>query len=129
MERTKGLMTLAAGVGVGIALVLSCGDDSPGDADAAVCDCPAAEAPLAGRVQEFEETAEIAVQTSRAIGVDCPSDAIPLGGSCLLDELAAERVNLTMAYQGSQTWVCRWDNLSPEPRMGIVRVRCLMPAQ
>ena len=55
VERTKGLMTLAAGVGVGIALVLSCGDDSPGDADAAVCDCPAAEAPLAGRVQEFED--------------------------------------------------------------------------
>src|SRR5258708_7663196 len=55
MKLSNSVFMLSTGVGIGVALVLSCGDDSPRRADAgdaASCSCPAAEPPLASRIVE-----------------------------------------------------------------------------
>jgi hypothetical protein len=96
----------AGGAFFGFALLLSCDDDSPSDADAASCNCPPAEAPLLGRTQEFEVSttlppANMAPTFGKEGGsVDCPA--------------------------GSG---CRWKNLSNAPVPVRSIARCLMPAQ
>jgi len=56
MKITRAIPLIVAGVIAGIALVLSCGDDSLHNADAAVCDCPTAEPPItASRIVQIED--------------------------------------------------------------------------
>jgi hypothetical protein len=132
VNRLKGLVMLVAGCGLGITLVLACGNDAPAEADAAapVCDCPAAEPPLTPeRVMQVDQVNTVEGETARTIGVTCPEGSIPLGGSCRLDNLDSREVRLVMAFQDQQTWVCRWDNPTAVSMDGTASVRCLLPAE
>jgi hypothetical protein len=124
---------LLAGAALGIAIVVACGDDSPTDADAAMCDCPAAEPPLAGRITIAPNaTVALSAQSNVTWGRGCDEGEILLGGSCLLETQDPE---ITLSESGVQTlpglppaWRCVWNNPTARDNVGEVRVICLAPA-
>lgn len=125
------LASFAAGGGFCLALVLSCGDQSPADADA--CNCPPAEAPLAGRTMEVED-AEILPPVSErdgqaGVGVDCPDGSVLLSGGCAASIGAAPDIVVEASYPSQGTWLCRFKNLSNAPVPVRAIASCLMPAQ
>jgi hypothetical protein len=86
------------GAASGIAFVLSCGDnlsvqanadaaiDAPKVPDAApICDCPAAEPPLAGRFVVVSLTRTIAANNTGARSAVCPAGSQLISGSCTTD--------------------------------------------
>jgi hypothetical protein len=76
---------LVVGGVAGVALVVACDDDAAlpdaRAADAATCNCPAAEPPLAGRIIYVEQTKPVGTGgvTARA---NCGLTGIAIGGSC-----------------------------------------------
>jgi hypothetical protein len=84
-------VTLAAGAILSAAVILACGNGSPGDADAAACDCPEAEPPLAGRIQVVEDVRNLGTAGGQSAAVLCESaagaaDWTLLGGGCIVDD-------------------------------------------
>jgi hypothetical protein len=135
--RARFLLGAACGAAFAVAAVLACGDDSPGGADAAVdaaeCSCPAAEAPLAGRVMRRESRTDITANSGGAQRTSCGPSEIPLGGGCSLVQVTdIEQVRLIQAgpaADGSSTqWVCRWFNGTGAQVTGVATLNCLVPA-
>jgi len=132
MKRTTWLVTLVAGFTAGVALVVACSDDSPGDVDAAVCDCPAAEPPLAGRITSARGTNPIMANDTAVASADCPAGAVVLGGSCEVMTGDANVVVMESRFtRGSlQGYQCRWSALNATANnTGFAEAICLMPAQ
>ncbi len=130
MRVTYSITSLLAGVFAGVMLMLSCGDDSPGVADAAMCDCPAAEPPIAGRVTIASQTQVIAAGDNGGQGVGCPSGAQLLSGSCTTENVNPIRdVTLQQSgfYGAEQGWHCEFRNNEATPVTIKVSVICLMP--
>jgi hypothetical protein len=130
MRITSSVALLLAGMLAGIVLVLSCSDDSPGKADAATCDCPAAEPPIAGRIMRFSNTRTIAAGSANGQGAACPQGAILLSGSCTNNESTGP--DLTLKQSGSyddasQGWSCDFKNNSAVPVTIKATAICLMP--
>jgi hypothetical protein len=125
----------AGGAFFGFALLLSCDDDSPSDADAASCNCPPAEAPLLGRTQEFEVSttlppANMAPTFGKEGGFTrCPEGSVLLSGGCAAAVGAVPDILLESSAPGSNGWGCDWKNLSNAPVPVRSIARCLMPAQ
>ena len=129
--RATSLMSLIAGICAGIALVLSCGDDSPGRADAAACDCPAAEPPVAGRIAIVSNTRTIDANSSDGESVGCPDGAQLLSGSCTTANLNPVRdVTLMQSgfYAAEQGWHCDFRNNEATPVTIKVSAICLKPS-
>jgi hypothetical protein len=133
--RKIGLFTVfAAGVVAGVFLVVSCSDDSPPRADASACDCPEAEAPLAGRIVEVVNTttlppANMAPDNGRG-GEDagCPGlNDIALSGGCTADVGQVPDIVVQRSEPGSRSWSCSWKNNTNQPVIARVIVRCLQP--
>src|SRR5215203_5938734 len=93
MHIAKSILLLLSGAISGVAFVISCGDnlhlsadaaiDAPKTIDAApVCDCPAAEPPLAGRFVVFSQLLTIAGNDTGVQGVPCPVGMQLISGSC-----------------------------------------------
>lgn len=82
MKKLNSLALLVVGAVGGIALIVACSDDSPSDADAAVCDCPAAEPPLTGRIVSVRQSGPITIGGSGQAEATCPDGALVLGGGC-----------------------------------------------
>ncbi|MEZ4360426.1 MAG: hypothetical protein R3B48_09610 [Kofleriaceae bacterium] len=132
-------MYLLTGVVVGIFLVLSCGDDSPGSADAAVCDCPLAEPPLPARIVEVQATETLPPRTLNG-GRDgqsavCPGDSMVLTGGCTASEGQVPDIVIEQnspvpksSVTTGNGWLCSWRNNSNEEVVVRVIARCLMPA-
>lgn len=124
------LAPLLGGVVLGAFIVVACSDDSPGDADAATCECPAAEPPLSGRVARIRVTAPIDPNAEGSTGAGCNGGTL-LGGSCRL--MSGDRrivINEAgAALGGEQAYQCRWSSSSPLANTGIAEAICLMPAQ
>jgi hypothetical protein len=80
---------LVVGGVAGVALVVACDDDAAlpdaRAADAATCNCPAAEPPLAGRIIYVEQTKPVGTGGVTA-EADCGLTGIALGGSCRLKQ-------------------------------------------
>src|SRR5688500_2286149 len=91
--------SLAMGMLIGISLVLSCGDGSPGKVDAAACDCPAAEPPLAGRILVVDQTQTIPGNSLGGQGAECPQGALRLSGSCTTPDINPLR-DITLEQSG-----------------------------
>jgi len=127
---TKTAITLLIGAIAGAALVLACSDDAPPAADAAeVCDCPAAEPPLAGRIiLSPEATVTIAANSRSGTLAGCPDGGTLIGGSC---QLTSGRATLEQSWanlNGAPAWDCSWENNEPGEATGSVKAICLMPA-
>jgi len=125
----KNLVLVLTGAFGALALVVACSDDSPGNADAAVCDCDPAEPPLAGRIVRLEDRR---TETTFGVfaGVTCPDGSMLLGGGCygegptgvltLIDSGSAEG--------GPLGWACSWINQPPEAVTVVAWATCLLPA-
>ncbi len=120
----------AAGVLAGVALVLSCSDDSPGNVDAGACDCPAAEPPIAGRIAIIDATVVAAANGLGIAEAVCPQGARLLSGSCTTADYNPIRdVTLQQSgfYTTEQAWSCRIKNNEATPVTIKASAVCLMP--
>ncbi|MBK7070903.1 MAG: hypothetical protein IPH44_01265 [Myxococcales bacterium] len=133
MTQAKSFTYLIGGIAVGIALVVACSDDSPGDVDAAdaACNCPAAEPPLAGRITRVRADNNLSPGGTGGAAVGCPAGAIALGGSC---EVATTDTNVVLLSSrftpGSpEGYRCDWSTVNATmARTGTAEVVCLTPA-
>jgi len=128
MQITRSIPLVVAGAIAGIAFVLSCSDDSPHSADAAVCDCPAAEPPLADRIVQVEAPATVPPMDEEGGGVICPTGAIALGGGCAASTGAVPEIIVQQSIPGDLGWSCSWRNPTNQPIAVRAIVRCLKPA-
>ena len=128
----KTLVMLLTGGIFATALIVACSDDSPHDVDAATCDGPTAEPPLAGRIVQVRG-ADVAVAPNNgaAAGATCPASSVLMNGWCELEDGGAQAALVIAGPSPSQpqTWFCRWNNYNA----GIGTVHavafCLMPPQ
>lgn len=127
----KTFLLLFVGLTFGIAMTLSCDDDSPARVDAApVCDCPAAELPITEqRVVEVKNTGTLPPVTDTggrgAAGAACPFDHLALSGSCEIDDRAGQDIVLVEFAGGNNGWTCIWKNNTNAPVVVRATVRCL----
>ena len=131
----RNIAMFAAGAFFCLVLILSCGNDSPHGADAATCDCPLAEAPLAGRAMEVEQAATLPPANlgptfgKRGGGAECPSGSLLLSGGCAASLGAVPDIVIEASYPVGNNWSCRWKNNSNDQVEVRAIARCLMPAQ
>ncbi|MBP9166838.1 MAG: hypothetical protein KBG48_05600 [Kofleriaceae bacterium] len=133
----KTFASLFAGATASAVLIVACSDDSPSRADAAACDCPAAEPPLAGRVMRVRGLDDTLVPGGQAAaGAMCPAGSILLHGWC--DELqeGGTRPEIAITSAGASPaqpnlWACIYKSYSTAGPNTIVHAEavCLMPAQ
>ena len=131
------LVLVSASALAGALVVVACSDDSPGNADAAVCDCPASEAPLSGRIVRVRGDDAILVPGGvSAATAQCGPGAILLHGWC--DELQEAGTQPTIAITSAGApesaqgiWTCVYKNYTVGGPNTIVHAEavCLMPAQ
>ncbi len=131
MNHASSLITLLCGAILGAVVILACSDDSPGNADAATCECPAAEPPLAGRIVRARLTTVIDPGGNGVQSVGCPGTSTLLGGSCRLMNMDPRIVLISAGLESDngQGYRCQWKSSSPVADTGIVDAICLMPAQ
>jgi len=134
----KSIVYLAAGAVISAVVIVACSDDSPQDADAATCDCPASEAPItAARVVRVDNVATVATNSDAAPIAMCPAGSLLLSGSCYVDEDNTGR-ELSLVSSGAQpasssmpasSWACAFDNKSLAGTATVrAQVSCLLPA-
>jgi hypothetical protein len=145
MHVARSILLLITGATSGIAFVLSCGDNLSGkaNADAAVdapkapdaapvCDCPAAEPPLAGRFMTLHETQTIGPNGLLGWSARCPTGSQLISGSCTQDQLNPGW-RLTLEQSGfyredPNEWWCMFRNNETRDVTFRVSVTCLKPA-
>jgi hypothetical protein len=133
MKNLKVLVGVVAGVLAGVAFAMSCGDGTS-PADAAVCDCPVAEAPIASRIVEVENTvtlspANMAPANGRGgQGVVCPDGATLMTGGCAANAGQVPDISLEQSFPGMRSWQCSWRNNTNTSVVVRVIARCLVPA-
>jgi hypothetical protein len=134
MNAVRHILVLATGAAFGVAAVLSCSDDSPNRSDAATCDCPASEAPLAGRLffQDIIQTLGPAGGPEggeKVIGITCPAGGVFLTGSCTTTTNSFADITLRQSgfvlNQQSPEWQCNFHNNGAFPVEVKVTVVCL----
>jgi hypothetical protein len=107
MMRELGLVV--AGATAAVILLLACSDDSPGDADAAVCDCP-----TLTTVQDIRVDEGGAPGTISAVAM-CPASSTLVGGGCEV-ALGGQESELRLFSAGNRSpadppvYICRWAN-------------------
>lgn len=138
----KPIVYIATGAALSAAIVVACSDDSPPRIDAAdaaaVCDCPAAEAPItAARMVRVDAIETAATNTGAAPTARCPTGSLLVTGSCYIDQDNTAR-ELSLTHYGIQPrdatmqpvfWECVFSNKSTT-QTGVVRAQalCLIPA-
>ena len=128
----KNFALVLAGVAGATAFILACSDDSPGDADAAVCDCPAAEPPLAGRITRVEKQFTGAQAFYGPLAA-CPDNSTLLGGGCYAAGVGEVSVTLTSSgapgiSPDPSAYQCKWTNPSATEVTVTAWATCLTPA-
>lgn len=126
----KTLATLLMGAVGATALIVACSDDSPGDADAAVCDCPAAEPPLTGRIAQVRGADATLAANGSQVGVaTCPAGATLMSGWCELTNASAQAALVSAGpFPGQpQTWTCEWANYNAGTATVHAVAYCLTP--
>lgn len=134
-----------SGVGSGIALVLSCGDNLSvkANADAAIdaakapdatptCDCPTVESPLAGRFIVVGNVRTMPANGFTASSALCPMGSQLILGSCTTEQLSPIR-NVTLRQAGffmpfPREWICFFGNNEDVPVTISSTAICLKPA-
>jgi hypothetical protein len=136
MRLSNTLAILFLGFVVGIAFMLSCGDDhSPSQADAAAaqCDCPAAEPPLSGRITRVTGDQSIPAMGFDVAVASCGIGDILLSGGCFARSSNPKYI-LNSSYPGPpgsanpSGWACEFYNGTTAPVTSTAYVTCLKPA-
>lgn len=128
----KTLVSAISGAVLATALVLACSDDSPPSADAAVCDCPAAEPPINDRVTTTRGTSVPAPGPGTGLAIAmCPAGAKLLSGGCFVDEPTVNDITMRGfgKMDGQEGYECRWLNNHSQAQMVHAEATCLVPAQ
>ena len=131
MTLCKTIALLTSGGIIGMALVISCSDHSPERADAATCDCPAAEPPLAARLVRPSSTQTLAANQVLPAGVNCPQGSLLISGSCTTADINPTRsVTLEQAgvYDNENGWTCFFKNNEATPVTVKATAICLKSA-
>lgn len=123
---------IVIGVAFGIATMLSCGENSPQRSDAATCDCPASEPPIAGRIlAKASPPATIEPGLTGLAGVGCDSGTQLISGACEEEGDTAED-NITLQQSGPNSqltgWNCIFKNNEAVPVPVKAVALCLKPA-
>ncbi len=106
----RSIFSFGGGVALTLALLLACSDDSPGDADAAACNC---EPPLTGRIVQVESIRTDQSGSNVGTGAACGTNARLLGGGC---ELRGQNVGTLVLNQSGYNdgnpllYGCQWQN-------------------
>ena len=133
MRFANSIFMLCTGAIIGVLLVLSCGDDSIRRADAgdaASCNCPAAEPPLASRIAEVIKPLTLPANSMDQVqSVACPLNALVFTGGCSANVGQLPNIILEQSYTEGIGWTCVWRNPSNADVPVRAIVRCLMPAQ
>jgi len=135
----KPFIYLTAGAAASAAIIVACSDDSPQNADAATCDCPAAESPItATRLIRVDDTRIAAANAGGGAFAMCPLGALLVGGSCFVDEDNTAR-ELSLTFFGMEprdptmpatSWICAFDNKSLTATATVrAQALCLTPAR
>ena len=136
----RNVILVLAGMIAGAAIVVSCSDDSPSRVDAAVdsppvdsamCNCPAAEPPIAGRIVTASNTRVVAPDGVTVQSAVCPMGSQLLTGSCTGTDIGTLH-DLTLVQSGiadtPRGWLCAFRNHETAPVTIKVQVICLQPA-
>ena len=136
MNLIKHALVLATGAAFGVVSMLSCSDSTPRPSDAATCDCPASEPPLADRIVLRDD-----IQTMGPIGgpekgeglagTACAPGTQFLSGSCSTATADLPDITLRQAGFVSDTgllWTCSFKNNTTVPVQIKATVVCLKPA-
>jgi len=137
----KMILTALASAATAAALVIACGDDSPthvdaaidSRADAAACDCPAAEPPLAGRIMRVRGFDDALEPSGVGVsGAACPAGAILLNGWCDIVNDAGTPPQARITTIGASptapnTWLCVWENSAFGSAVVHAEAVCLLP--
>lgn len=133
----KYIAYIVVGFAAGIAVTMSCSDDSPPHADAATCDCPLSEPPISGRVTEVIVSVTLPPSTegngrSGQVAV-CPMGSILVTGGCSAGEGQVPDIVIEQSSPVTRTptskgdaWSCSWRNNTGLPVAARVIARCLM---
>jgi len=151
MHVPKSVLFLLSGATAGISFVISCGDnwhlgadaavdatvDAPKTPDAApVCDCPAAEPPLAGRLVINSGVFAVGGNQDESTTKLCPPGSIPISGSCKLDtsiffperDVILREAGFIYHPLGDSGWRCTVHNNESTLVLYEIFVMCLKPA-
>lgn len=119
----------------GALVVVACSDDSPHDADAAACECPAAEPPItAARLHRVDgSSTQAAANTVTPVTANCPTGETALSGSCYVDTDRTPRqvwVQAAGATPGGGAWTCNVVNNDLTNTADVhAQALCFAPAQ
>jgi hypothetical protein len=135
MNLVKHVLVLATGAAFGVGMMLSCGDNPP-RSDAATCDCPASEPPLAGRIIYRDDIRTIgpangASNGDGSAGISCLPGTLFLSGSCTTTSMSSQDVILREAgfvTNASPGWRCVFHNNTLSPIEIKATAVCLQPA-
>lgn len=131
----KAIALVLFGATIATGLLISCSDDSPRDVDAAVCDCPAAESPIPGRVMRIRGQDDVLAANGVARGIaTCPAGATLITGWCGSVNMAGTPPQLALVQAGAEpsqpgVWQCDWQNYNGGSATVHAEVVCLMPPQ
>lgn len=124
-----------AGAFAATATTLACSDDSPPDADAAECDCPAGEPPLAGRLMKVRGLdSSLPADSPGGASADCPDGATLISGGCILVEDGGGPPQARLMSSGADAvrptaWACAWRSGPGFAATVHAEALCLLPAQ
>jgi hypothetical protein len=125
------LVFLVGGIAA-TALHLSCDGDGAAPADAAAqCDCPAAEAPLVGRLTRASATIESASMMVNGQVALCPIGDIVISGGCKggsNDSRYLLKTSYPEPADAPVGWYCQFYNGTASPVTSEAHVLCLKPA-
>lgn len=110
----KAIVLCIASTLAGAVAVVACSDDSPSDADAAACDCPAAEPPItSARLHRVDGTlTQAAPNTVTPVSAGCPTGEVAISGGCFIDQDRTPRqvwVQASGSLSGG-AWTCNFVN-------------------
>lgn len=131
MTMSRSIIQIVAGAAFGVVAVLSC-TDSPRHSDAAACDCPASEPPIAGRVVVFEgQPRTVAAGQQSSVAVQCMPGMQFVSGSCtagdptVLEDITVQQFGFNKT---TFSWSCVFKNNKAVPVDVKALVMCLKPA-
>jgi hypothetical protein len=134
MITAQTLPSLVVGVLAGFCLVIACGDDggAPIDAadaaDAAACDCPAAEPPVPERFELRENAVVVEPNATTIHGAGCQLGELLVGGGCFLPNFPTEVALVTSGVNKGGNWQCTWKSTAPVAINAFAQAFCLVPA-
>ncbi len=127
----KNVTLLLCGAAIAATLVLACSDDAvtPVDAaDAATCDCPAAEPPLAGRIVKRTQAITVPANGTTSGGAGCMQGETILGGGCTSLQSGSLVLKQSGVRPDAESYDCSWSSTSPTDVPATATAVCLQPA-